>query len=134
VKRPLGVSLIGYFYIFGAFILLVTTLFFDDEANQVGIAARFGLQNAIPEQLMCVILATISLIIIYGYLRIRKWGFWLMNIYSLIFGYISLFLVLAHNRQPFIGNPIWSIIVLIYTISVKRAFFQNETMDSAKVH
>jgi hypothetical protein len=39
VKRPLGVSLISYFYIFGAFILLMTTVFYDAEANQIDLAA-----------------------------------------------------------------------------------------------
>lgn len=126
MKRPLGVSLISYFYIFGAFILLFSSFFYDANANQIDIAARFGLPNA-PEQLIRVLVALSSLVIAYGYMRLRKWGFWVMIGYSVLFGVISLSLSLSLDQQPFIGNTIWSIIVLLYTIYVNKAFFQNKT-------
>lgn len=126
VKRPLGVSLISYFYIFGAFILLFSSFFYDANANQIDIATRFGLPNA-PEQLIRVLVALSSLVIAYGYMRLRKWGFWVMIGYSVLFEVISLSLSLSHSQQPFIGNMIWSIIVLLYTIYVNKAFFQNKT-------
>ena len=54
MKRPLGVSLISYFYIFGALVLLFTLIFYDVNANQFGIAEIFGLPNA-PDQLVRVL-------------------------------------------------------------------------------
>lgn len=121
VKRPWGVSFISYFYIFGAIVLFVTSFFYDSAANQIGIATRFGL-SGVPEQPMRVVVAIISLIIIYGYMRLKKWGFWMMIAYSVLFGGISLTLSLSYNQQPFIGNLIWSMIVFLYTIYVKKAF------------
>lgn len=125
MKRPLGISLISYFYIFGAIVLLFTAVFYNADADSIGISERFGLPN-VPERFMRVLVALISLVVVYGYIRLKKWGFWLMIIYSLLFGLISFLLVLNQSQQPFIGNLIWSIIVLAYTIYIKRAFFKTD--------
>jgi hypothetical protein len=124
VKRPLGVTLISYFYIFGAFILLFTSIFYDANANQIGIAARFGLSN-VSEQFVRVVVAIVSFIMIFGYMRLKKWGFWLMIAYSVAFGGISLALSISKTHQPFIGNMVWSIMVLSYTLFVNKVFFQK---------
>lgn len=129
MKRPLGISFISYFYIFGAFILLFSLFFYDSTNNQINIASRIGLPNA-PEKLTRVIVAILSLAIAYGFLKLRKWGFWLMITYSIVFGLISYVLVLNHPQQPFIGNMIWSFIVLSYTIYQRRAFFQRDFVKS----
>jgi len=125
VKRPLGVTLISYFYIFGAAVMIVTAIFINAEANEFGIADRFGLPN-FPEQFFRVLLAIASLILIYGYMRLKKWGFWLMIMYSSGFGLLSYNLLFSQNQQPFIGNFIWSVIVLIYTFFVRKSFFRIE--------
>jgi hypothetical protein len=117
MKRPLGVSFISYFYIFGAIILLITSA----KTEEIGIATRFGLSN-VPEQLMRVLVALFSLVVIYGYMRLKKWGFWMMIGYSVVFGLISFTLALSHKQQPFIGNTVWSIIVLLYTCYVNKSF------------
>ncbi len=127
MKRPLGVLLISYFYILGAIFLLYTSVFFDANANQIKISTRFGVPN-VPEQLMRVLVALTSLIMAIGYMRLRTWGFWMVIGYSVILGSISFSLTLSHNQQPFIGNMNWSIIVLIYTIFVRKAFFQNQKL------
>ncbi|MNC20770.1 hypothetical protein D3C75_687330 [compost metagenome] len=125
LNRPLGVTLISYFYIFGASVMIFTAIFYNAEANEFGIADRFGLHN-FPEQLFRVLLAIASLILIYGYIRLKKWGFWLMIMYSFGFGLISCYLLLSQNQQPFIGNFIFSIIVLIYTLFFRKSFFRIE--------
>lgn len=124
MKRPLGVSLISYFYIFGAFVLLFTAVFYNADANSIGIAERFGMPN-VPERLMRTIVALFSMGMVFGYIRLKKWGFWLMVIYSVFFGLISSSLISNQSQQPFIGNLIWSIIVLAYTLYVKKAFFKT---------
>ncbi|MEW9503467.1 hypothetical protein, partial [Jeotgalibacillus marinus] len=116
------------FYIFGAFVLLFTSIFYDTDANQFGIAERFGLTNA-PEQLVRVLVALISLLMVFGYIRLKKWGFWMMIFYSLFFGIISWSLSLSYNQQPFIGNTVWSIIILVYTIHVRNAFFRRSKQE-----
>lgn len=120
MKRPLGVSLISSFYIFGAVVLIYTAVFFNPD--EFGIADRFGLPN-FPEHPFRIILAVVSLIIIYGYIRLKRWGFWLMILYSFGFGLLSFILLRSTNQQPFTGNFIWSVIVLIYTLYVRKSFF-----------
>ncbi|MHC0039482.1 hypothetical protein [Pseudoneobacillus sp. C159] len=122
MKRPLGVSFISYFYIFGVVVLIITGIFFNPNGNKFGIADRFGLPN-FPEQPFRILLAVVSLIIVYGYMRLKKWGFWLMILYSAGFGLISYILLFSNNQQPFIGNFFWSVFVFIYTIYVRKSFF-----------
>lgn len=126
MKRPLGVSFIGYFYIYSAVVLIFTAVFFNPDVDEFGIADRFGLPN-FPEQQFRIILAVVSLTIIYGYMRLKRWGFWLMILYSFGFGLISYILLFTYNQQPFTGNFIWSVIVLIYTFYVRKSFFHVET-------
>lgn len=108
---------------FGACVLLITAFINNAGADQFGIAERFGLP-AVPEPLMRIIVAVITLIIIIGYYRLRKWGFWLMVVYSVGFGAVSVKLLLSYNQQPFIGNVIWSMMVLIYTLFVWKSFYR----------
>ncbi|MBP0726407.1 hypothetical protein J5Y03_14695 [Bacillus sp. RG28] len=130
--RPIGVNLISCFYIFGSIILLLSALFYDPTtADEISIATRIGLSNAyVPEQLVRVLVALFSLVLIYGYIRLKKWGFWLMIGYSLIFGLISFTLAISHKQQPFIGNTIWSIIVLLYTRYAYKYFDQNKAIET----
>ncbi|WP_458353618.1 hypothetical protein [Peribacillus frigoritolerans] len=123
MKRPLGVTLISYFYILGAIFLLLSSIFYDSNANQIGIATRFGL-STVPEQLIRVLAALTSLIIVFGYLRLKKWGFWMMLVYSLFFLVINFSLSLTYNQQPYTGNIIWSILVISYTIYVNKYFIK----------
>lgn len=125
LKRPIGVSLISYFYIFGAMVLLFTAIFYNAEANSISIAERFGL-TIVPDRLMRVLVALLSLGMVYGYIRLKKWGYWIMITYSVLFGIISLLLLSNQPYQPFIGNVIFSIIILAYTIYVKKEFFKTD--------
>lgn len=124
MKRPLGVTLISYFYIFGALVLLFTAIFYQAEAQPISIAERFGIPNA-PEKIVRVTVALFSAGMIYGYMRLKKWGFWLMVTYSILFGLISLLLITDQSPQPYTGNFVWSMIVLIYTVYVRDVFLNK---------
>ncbi|MCR8849325.1 hypothetical protein NQ095_12965 [Rossellomorea sp. SC111] len=122
MKRPLGVSIIGYFYIFGAVVLLFTAIFYQAGSDAISISERFGV-SILPERMMRIVLALFSLLMVYGYMRLKRWGFWLFVSYSVLFALISSVLVTNQPEQPFLGNLVFSVIVLIYTIYVKGAFF-----------
>jgi len=126
LKKPIGISVISYFYIFGAIILLISSVFYNASTNSIGIAERFGVSN-VSEPFFRVIVASITLMMIFGYFRLKKWGFWFMISYSVLFGSISLYLTIQHSQQPYIGNMIFSFFILFYTISVKKSFFSNKT-------
>lgn len=99
-KRPSEITLIGYFYVFGAFVLIITL--FTNATELFGIAVRFGLPN-VPENIMRTVVAIIFLIIAYGYLRLEKWGYWLMITYTLYFLVVSIALSKQYNQQLFYG-------------------------------
>lgn len=124
MKRPFGVSIIGYFYILGSIVLLFTAIFYQADVDTIGMSERFGV-SVVPERIMRVVVAFFSLLMAYGYMRLKKWGFWLLISYSVLFGFISFILLTNEPQQPFIGNVVFSIIVLIYTIYVKEAFFKT---------
>ncbi|MGF9978202.1 hypothetical protein [Viridibacillus arvi] len=124
MERPIGVTLISFFYIFGAVVLLLTSIFYHHEPNGIGIAERFGTPNA-PERLVRVLLALATFAMVYGYANLKKWGFWSMTVYSILFGLLSMTLMTAQNIQPFLGNLIWSLIIIVYSICVKAAFFNS---------
>jgi hypothetical protein len=125
MKRPFGITLIGYFYIFGAIVLLLTL----GVKQEIGMNIRFGVPY-IPETVVRIFIIAVSLIIAYGYLNLKKWGYFSMIIYSILFLIISLNQVSVYNSQPIIGNAIFSIIVLIYTV-IKRKYFHNKEQISS---
>ncbi|SDL05590.1 hypothetical protein [Natronincola ferrireducens] len=120
-KRPKGVTFIGYFYIFGAIALLLSLVLGTKQDVPIGL--RFGMPH-VPENVIVPFIVVLSLVISYGYLTLKKWGYWLMILYSLLFLLISLSLLIEYNTQPFIGNTIWSIFVIIYTSRKKKAFLK----------
>lgn len=131
LKKPVGVTLISYFYILGVSVLIFMTFFFHQFENNVGIAKQFGITN-FPEEMLRVLLAIVTLIIIYGYMNLKTWGFWLMIFYSISFGIISYLILLSFNKQLFIGNFIWSTIVLIYSIIARKPFFHKGDSNKRK--
>lgn len=116
-NRPLFATFIGYFYIFGSIVILLTIFVKQD----VPINVRFGLEN-IPNVLVVPAVVIISSVMAYGYLKMTKWGYLLAVIYSILFMCISFTLMNNVGGQPFIGNAIWSIIVLVYTILIRKKF------------
>lgn len=74
MKRPIGISIISYYYIYGAFILFITSIFYESHINEIGISDRFGLTH-VPEQFMRLVVASITLIIIYGYMKLKNGDF-----------------------------------------------------------
>ncbi|RXT03629.1 hypothetical protein [Ammoniphilus sp. CFH 90114] len=129
--RPMGVAIIGYFYIFGAMVMLYTSIFYHSDADTIGVAARFGLLQEV-ERPTRMIVAIVSFIIAFGYMQMKRWGYGLMLAYSVIFAGISLSLTLTYNQQPYIGNLVWSTIVIIYTLLVYRSFFPAKATGSHK--
>lgn len=119
MKRPIGITLVGYFYIIGSIILILTLGLKQD----IGFNIRFGVPF-LPEIVVRIFVALFSIIMAYGYLNLKKWGYWTMIIYSIIFLIISINQTNLYHSQPFIGNIIFSMIVIFYTF-IKRNNFHS---------
>lgn len=118
MKRPIGISFIGYFYIFGAIVLILTLGIKQD----IDINVRFGVPF-LPEIAVRIFVAVFSIIMAYGYLNLKKWGYWTMILYSIVFSIISTNQANIYHSQPFIGNIIFSMIVLFYTVIKRHSFY-----------
>jgi hypothetical protein len=90
---------------------------------------RFGVPY-IPEFVVRISIAVFSIIMAYGYLNMKKWGYWALMIYSILFLIISLNQITLYNSQPFIGNAIFSVIVIIYTYNKRYNFFDSINVSS----
>ena len=131
LKRPIGITLISYIYIFGITALIATTFFFDQIASKIEFVEKLGLPN-FPEELFRVLIAITTLIIIYGYMNLKPWGLWLMVLYCIGFGVISYLIILSYNKQLFIGNFLWSSIVLVYSLAIHKSFFNKKESREIK--
>ncbi len=116
-EKPKVISFIGYFYLFGAIILLATM----NTAQDVPFNVRLGIPQA-PELLVRICLTAVTAVVACGYVKLYRWGFWAMLVYSAVLLVISLTIMMQNNTQPFIGNAIFSAFVLIYTVIKRRVF------------
>lgn len=124
MKRPIGISFIGCFYIFGAFVLILTL----GVKQDININVRFGVPF-LPEIAVRIFVAVFSTIMAYGYLKLKKWGYWTMIIYSLIFLIISTNQANIYHNKLFISNIIFSLLVLFYTFNNRHNFYNKITIS-----
>ena len=119
-KRPLIITIIGYFYIFGAIVLMISL----PTTQEIPFNIRFNVP-AIPETVIKITLILFALILSYGYLKLKKWGFWAMTVYSILFACISATQISAYKSQPFIGNLTFSLFVLVVTLLLRHKFIET---------
>ena len=120
-RRPVLVSFIADLNIFSCLLLLVT--FFPGFVKRLGILVPTpDIFDAVRKVVMIIILSITT----FGLLKLRKWGYWLMVAYHMIFLVISILLVLRIIRQEhFYQNLVPSIIGLYLIFSAKRYFIKD---------
>ena len=116
-EAPIGVLIIGIFEIISALVLLMTL-----DVNQIPpFNIRFGVPF-VPELLVRICVAIFTIVMCYGYLRLKKWGYWCMTIETGIFCIVSLVQIINYGGQPFVNNCILAAIIFVYTV-YKRSIF-----------
>lgn len=131
IKRPFIITFIGDMCILGAIFFLLSL--FPKFAERFGVYFH-SLPNylkipGLSENIMRVLIAIILLIISYGFLKLKKWGYWLMvsiNLFSLVSWFISYY----ENKPYFVSrNPISTIIALIFIVPTIK-YFDKKTIES----
>lgn len=113
-KRPLIVTFIGYIYILGA-LLSILSLF-------PKFLERFGVYVIQLPILSESIMIPIIFLISYGYLRLKRWGYWLMIIYNIFFLVVCI-IAYQQNRQLFpFQKAMVTFIALVVIVSTKKYF------------
>lgn len=125
--KPLGVMLIAGFYAFGAIVLLFG-LFINPTEVSRGIAERHGLLPIVGIAILPIV-AALGLVIAYGLYSLSRWGFFVTIAYLIYFGGVSMALgglnfalTSQEALQTYFGNLIWSVLVIIYLVIVRRRF------------
>lgn len=131
-KRPYIVTFIADWCIISAFLRLLLALF-PKLIEQIGVySAPLPNYLKIPvlsEDIMKVLISIIFLIAAFGFLRLKRWGYWLMvsiNIYLLAGWAIS---YQQNKLQSAYTNPISVIIGLIFIIPTIK-YFSRRTTES----
>lgn len=117
---PLGLLFIVVFYIFGAVVLLIL-LFTDPAQASRAIAEAHGLPTSTGNWLLALITA-LSLLIAYGLFSLSRWGYTLTLFYLAYFGSVNGWMLSRHVNAVHLGNLVWSLLVMIYLILIRRHF------------
>jgi len=130
MKKSKMVTFIGGFYILGGFVLLLSLFFGGSPINNI-----FGLPN-ISDYIVKPIIAIIFIPLGYLYMKRIKYSNIAMLLCAAIFFCISADLTTKLNEQPYIGNMIYSLFVLIVTLVRRKEFiypvkaiFKNDKYD-----
>lgn len=120
-KRPILVSFIVDLNFLNAFLLIVSL--FPTFVKQLGITTP---TPNFPSIIIKVLAVLILLIISYGLLRLRIWGYWLMIAYNMFFLVVSVIFLLKLAEQSFYNQGfIVSVLGLTLTFPVKRYFIKE---------
>ena len=120
VNIPFGLLLISIFYTFGAVVLLIL-MFSNPLETSSAIAKAHGLPTSTGNWILPFV-AGLSLLIAYGLFSLSRWGYVLSILYLAYFGSVSALMFSIHADSVHLGNLLWTLLVLIYLILVRRSF------------
>jgi hypothetical protein len=95
--------------------------------NYAGVAEQITLVHGLPVSLKMITLPSVVILAIgisYGLFSLSRWGFYLTIIYLIYFGAISLLLSMPFGQQTFMGNFMWSVLVVTYLLFKRQIFTQ----------
>ena len=119
MKESKIVTFIGAFYIFGGIIVLLSLIFNGSNLNIL-----FDLPH-IPDYIVKLVVGIIYIPLGYLYINRIKNSNWIILTLAIIFFVISASLTIEFNTQPFIGNLIYSLFVIVVTIIRRKEFTKS---------
>jgi hypothetical protein len=129
---PIGILLIASFYVFGAFVLIIN-IFTNPVGVRETVARAHGFSSIIGVE-SALVVAVLALILAYGLIHLSRWGFILTFVYSLylcavslVMGGLSFAWIGQPETQVYFGNLLWSALVIIYLLIVRRRFFEAKS-------
>lgn len=132
---PLGVLLISAFNIFGALVLLIS-IFTNPTGVSQAIATAHGFSSNMGVEIL-VVISAMAFVVAYGLISLSRWGFFLAIVYSFFLAGVSLFQgglrLLCTGQEEvrgFVGNLLWSLLVVIYLIIARSSFINPQHSES----
>ena len=121
MKKSKVITFIGGFYIFGGIIALLSLIFNGSQLNTV-----FNLPD-VPDYIVKLLLGIIYIPIGYLYIKRVNFSSWIILGLAVLTFCISADLTVKLNTQPYIGNLLYSLFVIIATIVKRNEFVNNFT-------
>ena len=121
MKKSKVITFIGGFYIFGGIIALLSLIFNGSQLNTV-----FNLPD-VPDYIVKLMLGIIYIPIGYLYIKRVNFSSWIILGLAVLTFCISADLIVKLNTQPYIGNLLYSLFVIIATIVKRNEFINNFT-------
>lgn len=121
MKKSKVITFIGGFYIFGGIIALLSLIFNGSQLNTV-----FNLPD-VPDYIVKLMLGIIYIPIGYLYIKRVNFSSWIILGLAVLTFCISADLTVKLNTQPYIGNLLYSLFVIIATIVKRNEFVNNFT-------
>ena len=121
MKKSKIITFIGGFYIFGGIIALLSLIFNGSQLNTV-----FNLPD-VPDYIVKLLLGIIYIPIGYLYIKRVNFSSWIILGLAVLTFCISADLTVKLNTQPYIGNLIYSLFVVVATIVRRNEFINNFT-------
>lgn len=126
MERSRLITFIGSFYIFGGIIILISLML-----GGTAVDIRFNLAN-IPDNIVLIVLSIVSVWAGFLYLKRVKPGFFAVFILSAVTFCFNAALTTKYNAQPYIGNMIYALFVIIATICKRKEFINSLKTTGAK--
>lgn len=121
MKKSKIITFIGGFYIFGGIIALLSLIFNGSQLNTV-----FNLPD-VPDYIVKLMLGIIYIPIGHLYIKRVNFSSWIILGLAVLTFCISADLIVKLNTQPYIGNLLYSLFVIIATIVKRNEFINNFT-------
>lgn len=121
MKKSKIITFIGGFYIFGGIIALLSLIFNGSQLYTV-----FNLPD-VPDYIVKLLLGIIYIPIGYLYIKRVNFSSWIILGLAVLTFCISADLTVKLNTQPYIGNLLYSLFVIIATIVKRNEFINNFT-------
>ena len=125
-KRPVLVTFIVDLNCLNAFLLLMS--FFPKPKFTEKFGVYYNQAPNFQQGLINIVMIISLLIITYGLLKLKRWGYWLMIAYNLFFLVVAMIFVLSQNGQEYnVPGYIQALLGLIITFPAKRYFVKESS-------
>lgn len=116
MKQSKAITFIGGYHVFSAIVVLLSLLLNGSPMNTV-----FGVPQ-IPDYIVKMLVVIIYIPTGYLFMKRVTISYWILLILQIIFFFISAGLAKRFSTQPYIGNMIYSLFVIVVTILRRKEF------------
>ena len=116
MKQSKAITFIGGYHVFSAIVVLLSLLLNGSPMNTV-----FGVPQ-IPDYIVKILIVIIYIPTGYLFMRRVTISYWILLILQIIFFFVSASLAKRFSTQPYIGNMLYSLFVIVVSILRRKEF------------